>query len=103
MSKCVYIILGHSVFEPHFLKCTRNRFLKHEVMNVGIGVVNGQPLTGTAKWSDILKTYESDKLLYHLPHNVTDRHLKPFAQDAVKVGLAAQAMSSSVAAARYCR
>jgi len=53
------------------------------------------------KRSDILKTHEIDKqnVLYHLPHNVTDRHLKPSAQDAMKVSLAAQAMSSSVAAA----
>jgi hypothetical protein len=49
----------------------------------------------------ILKTHEIDKqnVLYHLLHNVTDRHLKPFAQDVMKVSLAAQAMSSSVAAA----
>jgi hypothetical protein len=45
--------------------------------------------------------YELDKqnVLYYLLHNVTDRHLKPFTQVAVKVSLAAQAMSSSVAAA----
>jgi hypothetical protein len=63
---------------------------------------NGQPHTGgTAKWLDILKTDEIDKqnVLYHLSHNVTDRHLKPFAQDAVKVSLATQAKSSSVARA----
>ena len=30
---------------------------------------------------------------------MTDRHLKPFAQDAMKVSLAAQVMSSIVAAA----
>ena len=45
-----------AVFDPpQLLKCTCN-LLKHEVMNVGLGVVvNGQPLTGTAKWADILK------------------------------------------------
>jgi len=66
-------------------------------MNGGHGIaVNGQQLTGTA----ILKVYEIDKqnVLYHLLHNVTDRHLKDFAQDAMKVSLAAQVMSSSVAA-----
>jgi hypothetical protein len=77
-----------AVFDPpHLLKCT------HEVMNVGLGVVvNGQPLTGTAKWTDILKVYETDKqnVLYHQLCSVTDRHLKPFAQDAMKVSLAAQ-------------
>jgi len=34
---------------PHLLQSTRNLFLKHEVMNVRLGVVvNGQQLTGTA-------------------------------------------------------
>jgi hypothetical protein len=68
---------------PHLLKCTRNLFLKHDMMNVGLGVVvNGQPLNGTAKWADILKVYEIDKqnVLYCLLRKVTDRHLKPFAQ-----------------------
>ena len=43
-----------AVFDPpHLLKCTCNLFLKHEVMNVGLWVdINGQPLTGTAKWAD---------------------------------------------------
>jgi len=60
--------------------------VNHKVMNVALGFVNGQLLTGTTKRSDILKTYEIDKqnVLYHLLHNVTDRHLKPFAQDAMK-------------------
>ena len=78
---------------------TCNLFLKHEVMNVGLGVdVNGQPLTGTAKWADVLKVYETDKqnVLYHLLHNRTDRHLKPFAQDAMKIRLAARVVSSTV-------
>jgi len=70
-------------------------------MNVGLGVVNGQPLTGTAKWADILKVYELDRqnVLHRVLRSVTDRHLKPFAQDAMKVSLAAQITSSTVAAA----
>ena len=87
---------------PQFLKCTRNLLLEHDVMNVGLGVVvNGQPLTGTAKWADILKVYEIDKqnVLYRQLRQVTDRHLKPFAQDTMKVSLAAQVMSNTVAAA----
>jgi hypothetical protein len=64
-------------------------------------VVNGQPLTGTAKWADILKVYEIDKenVVYCHLRNVSDRHRKPFAQDAMKFSLAAQVMSSTVAAA----
>jgi hypothetical protein len=90
-----------AIFDPHLLKCTPNLFLKHEVMNVGLGLVNGQPFTGTAKWAHILKVNELDKqnVLRYLLRNVTDRHLKTFAQEAVKVSLAAQAMTSSVAAA----
>jgi len=69
-----------AVFDPpHLLKCACNLFLKHEVMNVGLGiVVNGQPLTGTAKWADILKVYELDKqnVLYRQLCKATDRHLK---------------------------
>jgi len=66
-----------AVFDPpHLLKCTRNFFLKHEVMNVRLGVVvNGQPLTGTAKWADISKAYELDKqnVLYHQLRNLLHR------------------------------
>jgi len=91
-----------AVFDPHLLKCTRNFFLKHEVMNVELGVVvTGQTLTSTTKWADVLKVYEIDKqnVLYRQLHNVTDRHLKPFAQDAMKVSLAAKVMCNTVAAA----
>ena len=91
-----------AVFDSHLLKCTCTLFLKHEVMNVGLGVVvNGEQLTGTAKWADILKVYELDKqnVLYCQLCKVTDRHLKPFAQDAMKVSLAAKVMSSTVAVA----
>jgi len=62
------------------------------VTNVGLWVVvNGRRIEG----------YENDKqhVLYYLLHNMTYRHLKPFTQDAMKVSLAAQIMSSTVAAA----
>jgi hypothetical protein len=64
-------------------------------------VVNGEELTGTAKWANILKLYEIDKqnVLYRLLHDVTNRRLNPIAQDAMTVSLAAQVMSSTVAAA----
>jgi len=57
--------------------------------------VNGQPLTGTAKWADILKVYEIDKR--NVLHNVTERRLKPFAQDAMI--LTTKVMRNTVAAA----
>jgi hypothetical protein len=45
--------------------------------------------------------YQIDKqnVLYRVLHKLTDRHLKPFAQDAMRVSLAAQVMSNTVAAA----
>jgi hypothetical protein len=71
-----------AVFDlPLLLKCALKLLLKHEVMNVGFWVVvNGQPLTGTAKWVDILNVNEINKqnVLYHLLRNVIDRKLKIF-------------------------
>jgi hypothetical protein len=51
--------------------------------------------------ADIVKVYENDKqhVLYYLLHNMTDRHLKNFTQNVMKVSLAAQIMSSTVPAA----
>jgi hypothetical protein len=77
-----------AVFDPHhLLKCIHNRLLKHDVTNVGFRVVvNGQKPTGTTKWAAILKVYETDKRnMLYLLCNVTDRHLKPLAQDSMKV------------------
>jgi hypothetical protein len=61
-----------AVFDPpHLLKCTCNIFLKHEVKNVGLGVlVNGQPLTGNVKWADVLKVYEIDKQNVHIHYRL---------------------------------
>jgi hypothetical protein len=55
-------------------------------MDVGFeAVVNGEELTGTAKWADILKLNETDKqnVLYCLLCDVTDRHLNSIARDAM--------------------
>jgi len=77
-----------AVFDSHrLLKCMLNLLLKHDVTNVGFRVVvNRQKLTGTTKWAAILEAYEIDKQnMPYLLCNVTDKHLKPFAQDAMKV------------------
>jgi len=90
-----------AVFDPHHvLKCMLSLLLKH-VTNAGFGVVvNGQKPTGTTKWAAMLKVYKIDKQnMLYLLSKVTDRHLKPLAQDAMKVILPAQLMSSIVAAA----
>jgi hypothetical protein len=50
-------------------------FLQHDVMKVGFEAVNGDQLTGTSKWEDILKVYEiyQQNVLYLLS-NVTITH-----------------------------
>jgi hypothetical protein len=59
--------------------------------------VNGKRLTASAKWEDILKMCEVDKSnVYRLLPKVTVRHLKPGAQSAMKVSVAAQVMSYTV-------
>jgi len=43
-------------------------------LNLGCEItIKGKRLTGTAKWEDILKLYETDK--HNVLHNVMDRHL----------------------------
>ena len=91
-----------AVFDPpHLLKCTRNLFLKHNEAKVECGItVNGERLTGTAKWDDILKLYEVEKRsVYRLLPKVTERYIKSSGQNTMKVCLAAQVTSSAVAAA----
>ena len=84
---------------PHPLKCTRNLFLKRDMTNVWLGVVNGGRLRGSAKWADILYEIDNQSVLHHLLHNVIDRYLKPFSHDYMKFSLAIQVMRSTVAAA----
>jgi hypothetical protein len=52
---------------------------------------NGEWLTSTTKWEDILKLYEIDKCnVYCLLPKVTERHMKPLALTGMKVNLAVQ-------------
>jgi len=64
-------------------------------------VVNGQQLSGAAKWADIVCEIDHQSVLYHLLHNVMDRYVNPYAQNAMKISLALQIMSSTVAAAIF--
>jgi hypothetical protein len=93
-------IFGHL----HLCKCTRSLVLQHDSANVECeATVNGKQLTGTAKWANMLKMYEVDKHnVCHLLPKVTERHIKPGTQNMMKVSLAAQVMSSTVAAALNC-
>jgi hypothetical protein len=69
-------------------------------MNVGLGVVKVATYC-TAKWADTVEVYQIDKqnVLYRVRCKLTDRHLKPLAQGAMKVSLAPQEMGNTVAAA----
>jgi hypothetical protein len=67
------------------------------VTNVGLGVVNGQGLSGAAKWADIMYEIDNQSVLFPLLHNMVERYLKRFAQDAMKFSLAIQVMRSTVA------
>jgi hypothetical protein len=65
--------------------------LKSEHLDIQIPVI--------AKWDHILKLYELYKArLFRQLYKLTDTHLNPTAQSTMKVSLAAQVMSHTVAA-----
>jgi hypothetical protein len=85
---------------PHLLKCTRNLFRKYNVQFESEHMVSQLPVI--AKWEHIKKIYEQDKLfVIRRLVKLTDDHLAPDARCAMKVSLAAQVMSHTVAAALY--
>jgi hypothetical protein len=82
---------------PHLLKCTRNLFLKYDVQFES--ELMGNQLPVVAKWEHILNVRKWDKgNIVHLLYKLTDAHLCPTAQCTMKVSLAAQVMSHTVAA-----
>ena len=85
---------------PHLLKCTRNLFLKYDVQFESEHLDSQLP--AIAKWEHIKKLYEQEKhFLYSRMYKLTDDHLAPVTQCAMKVSMAAQVMSHTVAAAIY--
>jgi len=80
----------HVVFDvPHIVKNVRNNFQKHDVQ-VGVD---------TAKWSDVCKFYEAEKLQpLRLAPRLTDQHIDVSSVNTMRVNLAAQVLSHSVAA-----
>ena len=82
---------------PHLLKCTCNLFLKYDVQFESEHLDNQLPVI--AKWEHTEKLYKPFMIcsLYKL----TDTHLAPVTQCAMKVSLAAQVMSHTVAAGIY--
>jgi hypothetical protein len=53
---------------PHLLKCTYSFVLKHDVTNMECEITaNGEQLTETTKWEDVLKVYEVDRhIVYYM-------------------------------------
>jgi len=85
---------------PHLLNCTRNLFRKYDVQFKSEHV--GSQLPVIAKCGHIKKIYEQDKLfVIRRLVKLTDDHLAPVSWCAMKVSLAAQVMSHTVAAALY--
>jgi hypothetical protein len=76
---------------PCLLKLTQNLFLKYDLQLRSYWAVG--PLL-FPKWKHILKIHELDKPnQFHVLYKLTDSHLNPAAQTALKVSLAAQVMS----------
>ena len=64
---------------PHFLKCTRNLFLKNDVQFQSELMHNQRPVT--AKWKHILNVYKWDKNnIARLFDKLNDAHLVPVAR-----------------------
>lgn len=94
----------HTLYDPpHLLKCTYSLFRKHNVLvPTTIGAVQGEEWE--ARFSDIRFAYEIDRknpYVFRTLHKLKDSHLKPVMQYAMKVCVAAQTLSHTVAAYLY--
>ncbi|CAH2109175.1 unnamed protein product [Euphydryas editha] len=88
---------------PHLLKCFRNLFLKYDIkFTTDITSENRQGF-GIAKWSHIKLFYELDNSNPHFVYApcLREEHLNPNSKQKMKVKLAAQILSHSVAAGIY--
>jgi hypothetical protein len=85
---------------PHFLKCTCNLFPKCDVQFESEHLDSQLPVI--AKWEHIVNIHKQEKhFLIRRLCKLTDTHLAPVTQCAMKVSLAAQVISHTVAAAIY--
>ena len=85
---------------PHLLKCTRNLFLKYDVQFKSERLDSQLPVT--AKWKHIEKLYKHDRdCMIRMLFKLKDTHTAPVTQCAMKVSLATQVMSHTVAAGIY--
>ncbi|KAJ8911354.1 hypothetical protein NQ315_011647 [Exocentrus adspersus] len=87
---------------PHLLKCTVSLFRKHNVfLRVTIGAEEHKM---EARFLDIVKAYEIDQsspLVFRALHKLKSSHLAPVMQFSMKVNIAAQVMSHTVAEFTY--
>ena len=90
-----------SIYDPpHLLKCTHNLFLKYDVQFKS-ECLDSQ-LHVIAKLEHIEKLYKHGKdFMICMLYKLTDTHLAPVTQCAMKVSLAAQVMSHTVAVGLY--
>lgn len=74
---------------PHLIKAVRNNFQKHNFC------YNGK----LTSWQHVVQFYNSDKILLNrLAPKLTDAHVNPTNREKMKVYLAAQVLSATVAA-----
>ncbi|XP_052747040.1 uncharacterized protein LOC112046793 [Bicyclus anynana] len=88
---------------PHLLKCFRNNFLKHNIKCPDNFATNA--VSGIAKWEHIKEFFKNDN---NNPNFVfapalTDQHIHPNGKQKMKVKLAAQVLSHSVAAGIFAK
>lgn len=87
-----------TIFDPpHLLKCFRNLFMKYDV-EIGVDI-GGNKVKKVAKWQHILATYADQVPPFQDLKRLTKRHLDPKHRDKMRVYLAAQVLSNSVACA----
>ncbi|CAF4883247.1 unnamed protein product [Pieris macdunnoughi] len=90
---------------PHLVKCFRNLFLKYDIectTNISSEVKKGK---GVAKWSHIKDFFEIDNKNpnFVFAPALTKDHLNPNAKQKMRVKLAAQVLSHTVAAGLYAK
>lgn len=89
---------------PHLLKCTYSLFRKHNIF-LPVNIGDHQPAsTLEARFSDITKAYDIDianPLIFRTMHKIKITHLQPVMRYAMKVCVAAQIFSHTVAAYLY--
>ncbi|CAK1589248.1 unnamed protein product [Parnassius mnemosyne] len=105
-----YILLNNrevvTIFDtPHLLKCFRNMFLKYDIKCPTNITSNDQIGFGVAKWSHIKEFYETDNTNpnFVFAPCLKQEHLNPNTKQKMKVKLAAQVLSHSVAAGMYAK